>query len=157
MPRSSLYWPTCPVTAMRWRNSSTICRSMRSISSLYCCNSSMGMASKLRNQPPLRQGRWPGVSGGCQRALPYFWLCWRRGRGLPGPLLPWDCPGESGRGKPLPYHGLPGMHPRYQNLCRYAAHHNSSLFILNSSFFRPEGPEIRFPAAGRRPGLRRPQ
>ena len=41
--------------------------------------------------------------------------------------------------------------------CRYAAHHNFSSFILNSSFFRPERPEIRSPAAGRRPGLRRPQ
>ena len=26
-----------------------------------------------------------------------------RGRGLPGPWLPWHCPGKFGRGKPLPY------------------------------------------------------
>ena len=35
--------------------------------------------------------------------LPHFLWCCGRGRGLPGPWLPWNCPGEFGRGKPLPY------------------------------------------------------
>ena len=30
-----------------------------------------------------------------------------RGRGLPGPLSPWHCPGRFGRGKPLPYASNP--------------------------------------------------
>ena len=31
----------------------------------------------------------------------------RSGRGLPGPLSPWHCPGRFGRGKPLPYASNP--------------------------------------------------
>ena len=41
--------------------------------------------------------------GGSQRTPPHLLWCCGRGRGLPGPLVPWHCPGGFGRGKPLPY------------------------------------------------------
>ena len=44
------------------------------------------------------------ASDDCRReCLPHFLCCCGRGRGLPGPLVSWHCPGGFGRGKPLPY------------------------------------------------------
>ena len=54
-----------------------------------------------------------------------LWCC-GRGRGLPGPWLPWYCPGGFGRGKPLPYNGSPGVWP-IQGPAFFIFH--SSLFI----------------------------
>ena len=65
--------------------------------------------------------RPPWVAGPTAGRFPYPGLPWKssvpaaesfcrtillrcgRGRGLPGPWLPWHCPGKFGRGKPLPY------------------------------------------------------
>ena len=50
-----------------------------------------------------RKGGVPAAGIHCRTSL----LRCGRGRGLPGPLSPWHCPGRFGRGKPLPYASNP--------------------------------------------------
>ena len=54
-----------------------------------------------RNQRPSRDAPL-GVPAAGSFCLTILLRC-GRGRGLPGPWLPWYCPGGFGRGKPLPY------------------------------------------------------
>ena len=63
----------------------------------------------------------------------------RRGRGLPGPWLPWPCPGRFGRGKPLPYPRLPHLRMSGDALHKRACIHHFSFIILHCLFlFRPK-------------------
>lgn len=63
----------------------------------------------------------------------------RRGRGLPGPWLPWPCPGRFGRGKPLPYPCLPHLRMSGDALHKRACIHHFSFIILHCLFlFRPK-------------------
>ena len=52
-----------------------------------------------------------------------------RGRGLPGPWLPWRCPREFGRGKPLPYAQQPKKCDKVQGLHFSLFIHHYSLIV----------------------------
>ena len=72
------------------------------------------------------------ASDDCRReCLPHFLCCCGRGRGLPGPLVSWHCPGGFGRGKPLPYAHQPKKFGDVQGL------------------FAPSPPELRCQAPDR--------
>ena len=67
--------------------------------------------------------------GGSEKIPPHLLLCCGRGRGLPGPWLPWRCPREFGRGKPLPYAQQPKKCDKVQGLHSSFFIHHYSLII----------------------------